>query len=466
MRRGYTLLEVTVASALLLALGSVVLLITRGASQTAFTNQDAGALESQLSLARGALKEALGGAPLLGVRALSGDYVQLVYAISQVEPAPPADPMGFPTSREFRAAALAGFTDSPGRLGAFSNGMGHVNLVSYSRSGGTFSLGGGCQVGVEYSPKTAFFSAGTVEVATGEAVLRHYPGTQGIERDTLYLRRNGEGWRPLLEGARSTTLALLYQGTGGRSLRAPVDTERPWERSPTDFPGALYPKPSFREGAEVYRLTGLALYAEARRGETTRRLEAVVPLSFYPGHRPDLVTECAPGKPPVGEFVLSVVAPAGTRGPGGENTVVRVEGPDPTLNGRELPPGEYRFQVQVGRYTVTYLDGRTRTLESGFQAQVMGLVDPDRPERGYAIEERSRERGFTVASFAPTYAKAVMEEVPGLLRVRSVNFFVAFPLQFQVLPLTILPAAPPVPFFTPQGERVVLGWEFLGGCWA
>lgn len=453
--RGFTLIEIAVATALLLVVGLIAITVTRAASQTVVTAQDGAALETELSIARQTLQSELTSAPLLGIRNASADYIQVVYARESSDlKIDPRDVLALPGTARVELYTLP----VQNGLGAFSNGMGHINLVPYTVGSGRINLTNNCVAGVEYTPNTRFFGAGTLEIATGSAIQRYYPNTP-VEPAVLYIRRDSQPWRPLLSGATQTTVGITYSNQRGEALRTPNQSQAPWQVEPEDLPGSVYPKPAFVQNNQLYRQQSLVLYAEARQGESVRRYDLAFPLTFYPGHAPTQLTECGPEKPAIGDLILDIQAP-----PGFNRPLVEIRGSDPLLDGKRFGPGRYEFKVRAGGYQLRHLHESSVANNIGVYVNPDGskaatLLNPARPADGYQTYQANS--GFTVASFTPTQVEVKVEPAPAILRLLSRNFYVAFPLQMQIVPFTGAPATPPPAFFTPQGERVVMGHETL-----
>lgn len=470
--KGFTLLETLVASALLLAAGTVIFTVARSLSQSANTVEDAASLEAQLSLARQTLEAELASRPFLAVRAAEADYLQVLQAVQAVSPiVDPAKTNEFPSQRTLTIPSST--PTSNVSLAAVSNGAGDLNVVPYKKTKTTTADLTPCVAGVEYRPTTAFIPASTVEVATGSAIKRRY-GTANaaeLEDDTLYVRRDAEPWRPLLRGVQgSSTLGLLYARDDGALVRAPDETDAPWRVEPEDPPGAVYPKPFFRdENERFHQLQGLVLSVSLARGESRRTHEVVVPLTPLSGHEARRVTECSPAKRPEGELVLDVRAPS-TIVPE-EQDLVTVYGPDPRVNGKSFGPGRHVLSVFVGEYTLVIrnqdANGKRGVRDSqspqGYTRRYLPLRNPLDPSQGYFLDWGGGRKTTTVSTLSRTEEVVLYEEMPALLRVSSRNFFVAAPFQLQVVPFTVLAAVPPPALFTPRGERFVLGNEVLGG---
>lgn len=470
--KGFTLLETLVASALLLAAGTVIFTVARSLSQSANTVEDAASLEAQLSLARQTLEAELTSRPFLAVRAAEADYLQVLQAVQAVSPiVAPAKTNEFPSQK---ALTIPSSTPTSNvSLAAVSNGAGDLNVVPYERIDATTANLNPCVAGVEYRPTTAFIPASTVEVATGSAIKRRY-GTANaaeLEDDTLYVRRDAEPWRPLLRGVQgSSTLGLLYARDDGALVRAPDETDAPWRVEPEDPPGAVYPKPFFRdENERFHQLQGLVLSVSLARDESRRTHEVVVPLTPLSGHEARRVTECSPAKRPEGELVLDVRAPS-TIVPE-EQDLVTVYGPDPRVNGKSFGPGRHVLSVFVGDYILVIrnqdANGERGVRDSqspqGYTRRYLPLRNPLNPSQGYFLDQGGGRQKTTVSTLSWTEEVIVYEEMPALLRVSSRNFYVAAPFQLQIVPLTVMAAVPPPALFTPRGERFVLGREVLGG---
>jgi len=465
MRRtkGFTLLETLVASILLLATGTIVFSVVRTVSQSANTMEDASNIEAALSRARQILLDAVGSNPFLAIRAMDSDYVQIIQGIQAV-PVTTGDPGQFPKSKTLN---IPGSTPtSPVNLAVVSNGAGHLNIVAYSKSGNQAYISP-CEAGVEYLPTTAFIPAKTVEIATGAAIKRqpNYSNSSSItafEDDTLYLRENQDPWRPLVRGASRTSLALIYARDDGSFVRAPDDTKAPWQKKTDDLLGLVYPRPFFEENGHAHRLHALVIYADVTKGQTTRRHETVLPLSPLSGHEANQVTECSPGKVPQGVLILDIQAP-----PGAPDNLVRLEGPDNRVNGKTFGPGRHVLTVNVGEYNAVAKAVENNNygiqLTNNPSALILPLQDPYNPASGYRLHGETVTR--IVNSFAQTELTIRYEEVPALMRVSSINMYVLFPVQTQFLPFTAAAATPPPAFFGPRGwgERIVLGYEFIGG---
>jgi len=462
MRRtkGFTLLETLVAGILLLATGTIVFSVVRTISQSANTMEDASNIEAALSRARQVLLDTVGSNPFLAIRAMDPDYVQIVQGIQAV-PVATSDPGQFPKSKTLSIPSST--PTSPVNLGVVSNGLGHLNIVAYAKSGSQANIDP-CEAGVEYLPTTAFIPAKTVEIATGAGIKRRYgnnSSTAAFEDDTLYLRENQDPWRPLVRGASRTHLALIYARDDGSFVRAPDGTDAPWEPKTDDLPGLVYPRPFFEENGHAHRLHALVIYADVTKGRTTRRHETVIPLSPLSGHEANQVTECSPGKVPQGVLILDIQAP-----PGAPGNLVRLFGPDNRVNGKTFGPGRHVLTVNVGEYQAVAQDMSGDRfgvpLTNNPSVRILPLNDPYNPTNGYRL--RKQPFSATVSSFTETELTIRYEAMPALMRVISRNFFVIAPFpQIQIIPLTILAAAPPPAFVGPGGKRVVLGNELLGG---
>lgn len=423
--------------------------------------EDGAALEAELSTLRQALQTEINARPFLMIREASADYIQIIQGISAVTPSG-VSPASFPSANAFIIPSST--PTSPVNLAVVSNGLGQGNLVPYTRQRqGNIDRAslGTCVAGVEHTSSTAFIPAETLEIATGQAIKRVYGNTAQVQDQTVYVRRNGNPWRPMIQRADTTTFALIYAREDGSSVRAPTDTTAPWDPAPGDYPGTIYPKPYFQANGQRHRLQGIAITVQARSGEAQRTHEVILPLSPFPGHDITLATECSPAKEPVGELILNIEAPPEA----GE--VVTVYGPDPSVNGRKFAPGSYRLTVTRGPYNIQAEGGNTsggratlgKTVTiNGATYKIAPLADPNDPSRGYSGSFPTQVSTLTTSEITVRY-----QEVPGILRVTSTNFYVAMPFQLQVIPGTLAPATPPPAFFDPMGTRIVLGREILGG---